>query len=422
MRKNTTKTAVALFSLAVFAVAMDFVFIKSSKVTENPIDFSFGSTALRLPIPVKLKHLNPQRVIDSVEKGLLSTIYSRLIKVDANFKIQPDALESWSYDSSKKKYFFKLRNNVHFHSGKTLTAQDVIYSIHQWARHDSLDSNLLLIIKGVADYQAGSSKTIVGISNKSDDIIEIELTKWSDRFILDLASPRFCLYPKNFGNVAEDEYFLKPDGTGPYKIDERVSEITTLTRSENFYFGTPHISTIKIFYLSDQEAVQNYNNENIDNLIFYQIDGDINLRKFRDSVDNVIRSYKTMILVINDSSDPELSNLKIRTKITKRLSPERLVEACFKGSIVATNLIPKGLAGSQSSPSKQELAETGNETQQGKTIFQNEKTIYIEKTSLSPCIQKELNTQLANSGIAVKEGPFEELYKKLKANRLAMWV
>ena len=59
--------------------------------------------------------------------------------VEVNQKMQPipELAESWEPTPDAKKWIFKLRKGVEFHNGKTMGAEDVMYTLNYHRRPDS---------------------------------------------------------------------------------------------------------------------------------------------------------------------------------------------------------------------------------------------------------------------------------------------
>ena len=60
-----------------------------------------------------------------------------LVEIDHNFKPIPELAESWESSPDAKKWVFNLRRGVEFHDGKTLEAEDVVYSLNHHRGEDS---------------------------------------------------------------------------------------------------------------------------------------------------------------------------------------------------------------------------------------------------------------------------------------------
>ena len=68
--------------------------------------------------------LDPALVSDTVSAGLAGEIFSGLVRIDRNLNIVPDIAEEWVISNGGLTYTFTLRNDVKFHDGKPVRAQD----------------------------------------------------------------------------------------------------------------------------------------------------------------------------------------------------------------------------------------------------------------------------------------------------------
>ena len=59
---------------------------------------------------------------------IVQNVYEGLLCVDDEGEIQPNVAETWEISEDRLTYTFHLRNDVKFHNGDTLTAEDVKYS------------------------------------------------------------------------------------------------------------------------------------------------------------------------------------------------------------------------------------------------------------------------------------------------------
>jgi peptide/nickel transport system substrate-binding protein len=56
-------------------------------------------------------------------------MFQGLLRYDAELEPMPELAKSWRSAPTGKEYTFKLQENVKFHDGKPMTADDVIFSI-----------------------------------------------------------------------------------------------------------------------------------------------------------------------------------------------------------------------------------------------------------------------------------------------------
>lgn len=82
------------------------------------------------------------------------TLANSLVEVDADGRPVPELAESWESSSDAKRWIFRLRKGVEFHNGKTMDADDVIYSLN-WHRKKGTKSAAKPLVESIA----GMTKT-----------------------------------------------------------------------------------------------------------------------------------------------------------------------------------------------------------------------------------------------------------------------
>lgn len=106
-----------------------------------------------------------------IDKMVGLQVFDRLVKYDADLKVQPCIAESWEVGEDNVTYTFKIKQGVKFHNGDTMTIDDVIFSLESYKASangfnlDSIesfrvvdDSTLEIVVK---DYSAKLLDTLV---------------------------------------------------------------------------------------------------------------------------------------------------------------------------------------------------------------------------------------------------------------------
>jgi peptide/nickel transport system substrate-binding protein len=144
--------------------------------------------------------MDPITAPDSVPAEQNFMTYSYMTKVNENSEVVPDLAESWEASDDAKTWVFNLRQGVEFHNGKTVDAEDVIYSIKRNYGPDSTSgaSGLLATLEDIkAD---GPNKVVMSFSGGNADVPFI------------VSDYHIGIVPKDFTDWAN------PVGSGPYKI------------------------------------------------------------------------------------------------------------------------------------------------------------------------------------------------------------
>ncbi len=94
-----------------------------------------------------LKILDPHWTTAYTVRNHGYMVYDTLFGMDAQFKIQPQMLESWKVSDDKLIYSFTLREGLKFHDGAAVTSEDVIASLKRWGSRDSMGQKLMSFTK-----------------------------------------------------------------------------------------------------------------------------------------------------------------------------------------------------------------------------------------------------------------------------------
>ena len=86
-----------------------------------------GAT-IKAGIVVPTAQINPLTVADQGGLDMLAQTGEYLCLSDQHLMLQPVLAESWKANASADVWTFKIRQNVKFHSGAPLTADDVVYT------------------------------------------------------------------------------------------------------------------------------------------------------------------------------------------------------------------------------------------------------------------------------------------------------
>ena len=74
--------------------------------------------------------LDPGKLPSTAPQMVHLQVRNCLVELDYNYNPVPELAESWDSSPDAAKWTFKLRKGVDFHNGKTLDAEDVVYSIN----------------------------------------------------------------------------------------------------------------------------------------------------------------------------------------------------------------------------------------------------------------------------------------------------
>lgn len=177
-------------------------------------------------------------------KGSFSTDYTRhfmvyngLTKFDEHLVPQLELAERIDNENAQI-WHIKLRKGVHFHDGKELIADDVVFSI---SRHTdpATTSKIMGIAKQIQSVKAaGKYEVTITLEAPNAELPAI------------LADSHMLIVPANVTN------FNKGIGTGPFKLKSFKPGITTVvTKNENYWKpGLPYLDEIELFAIADEPS------------------------------------------------------------------------------------------------------------------------------------------------------------------------
>ncbi|GAB2942502.1 ABC transporter substrate-binding protein [Hafnia psychrotolerans] len=181
--------------------------------------------------------LDPARANNSGDYMRQYMFYSGLTELDTQLIPQMGLAESMTSEDGLT-WSIKLRQGVTFHDGKSLTSQDVMFSL---LRHKD---------PAVASTAIALAKQFVTV--KAVGLMEVEIKLDQPNFDLPsiLGTPAFLIVQDGTKD------FSKAIGTGPYSCKEFSPGTRTLgTRNKNFWKpGLPHLDQVELLGVTDQAA------------------------------------------------------------------------------------------------------------------------------------------------------------------------
>ncbi|MEO8723115.1 MAG: ABC transporter substrate-binding protein [Sphingobium sp.] len=179
--------------------------------------------------------LDPAKGNLSTDYLRLNMIYSGLTQYDGQLRALPGLAERMETNDNIV-WHIHLRRGVHFHNGKALTADDVVYSLMRH-RDPATGSK----VKAVAD-QFASARRIGPLD------LELRLTGPNPDLPVILAGPQFLIVE----NGRHD--FSVANGTGPYICQAFAPGIRTIVRRNPNYWkpGRPYLEEIELIAIPDE--------------------------------------------------------------------------------------------------------------------------------------------------------------------------
>ncbi len=225
-------------------------------LSTNALAVRSGGTFVWIaPYGISIDTLDPAATNDDKNVLVILNIHRGLFGWDAknsNYKL--DLAESMTGSDDGKTYTIKLKD-AKFHNGRTVTADDVIYTYNRLANPKKAKetSHLIIEIEGVQDVLDGKAETISGMKKIDEKTVQITFRNPVD--------PGFQLWRYNTAIVpkeaAEKEDFASnPVGCGPFKFQSwtKGSEIVLVKNPDFYEKGKPYLDKVVFKIMADAAA------------------------------------------------------------------------------------------------------------------------------------------------------------------------
>lgn len=187
----------------------------------------------------------------------VNQLFNGLVQLDTNLQIQPCIAKSWEITDSGKIYTFHLRNDVYFHSDKSIvqgqrlvTANDFKYSFNRIVDPTTASPGAWIFNgKVVPD----------GFQVIDDSTFQITLIEAFAPFLGILSMPYCMVVPHEAIDYHGKGFARNPVGTGPFQFFIWEQDVSLVMHKNRNYFeqiegvSLPHLDAIQINFLGNKQ-------------------------------------------------------------------------------------------------------------------------------------------------------------------------
>ncbi|MBI1802068.1 MAG: peptide ABC transporter substrate-binding protein [Chloroflexi bacterium] len=279
--------------------------------------------------------LDPAVAQDATSAEVIVEIYGGLVTIDKDLKIVPDLAESWTLSDDKKTYTFKLRADAKFHNGRAVTAQDFKYSLERAAdskTESPVADSYLGDIVGVKDKLNRKATEVRGVKAVDDRTLQITIDAPKSYFLAKLTYPTAFVVDKSNVDSGGKTWFLKPNGTGPYKLAKYdFGQQIVLERNDIFY-GTPKPSVKTVtLSISGGSFMTRYENGELDStpVSIIDIDRVLDPANALNKELTVAPQFSISYIGFNVEKPP-FDDLKVRQAFNMAIDKKTIAEVVLK--------------------------------------------------------------------------------------------
>ncbi len=293
--------------------------------------------------------LDPALIGDGTSYSYAIQLFSGLVRLNESLEPAPDIAQDWEVSDDGRTYTFYLRDDVYFHNGRQVKAEDFKYS---WERacHPATGSQTAATylgdIVGAREMLAGESEEISGVQVIDEYTLRVTIDELKSYFLYKLTYA--TSFVVDMANVERGgEWWRQPNGTGPFKLKQwDENSLLVLEKNENYYGGSSSLDFVE-FHLWAGVPMNLYE--------LGQIDVTLVGLDYIDRVTDMAGDFYQELTVFPELSltyigfncqKPPFDDANIRRAFSLAIDKDKLVSLTFKDAVSrADGILPPGMPG-----------------------------------------------------------------------------
>ncbi|NSW90743.1 MAG: ABC transporter substrate-binding protein [Firmicutes bacterium] len=188
-------------------------------------------------------------------------LFRRLLMCDENLNVVgTDLAKEWNVSPDGLTYTFVLRDDIKWHDGTKMTAEDVEWSLKMALKSASINAtfiNAFSKIEGAPEYKEGKTENLAGVTVEGNKIT-IKLTDKVAAFPLVMAQwppyPKHLLEKEDPLKLHLATFWEKPIGNGPFMLTEvKPSNYAIMEPFKDYYGPKPKIKKVLLQYFDSPD-------------------------------------------------------------------------------------------------------------------------------------------------------------------------
>jgi peptide/nickel transport system substrate-binding protein len=277
--------------------------------------------------------MDPYVTTSSASKGMIWTVFDRLVYRDLDLKIQPGLALSWQAINDLT-WELKLRPGVQFHNGEAFDGNAVKYSFARYV-DPSIKNGYATLLKPVTEVEVVDPLTVrVKTSEPFAELIDV------------LASYVEMLPPKASADAAE--FVKKPVGSGPYKfVSWTPNDKFVVEAAGPHWSGEPRIKQVMFRPIPDGTARINELRAGGTDIITNVSPLLLNALQNQPGIEISRATASGSIILIPSFINTEVFKKKeVRQAMNYAIDKEELIRVVLRGEAVPmSSPSPKGVSG-----------------------------------------------------------------------------
>ena len=294
--------------------------------------------------------MDPHIAGDSGSAEFIVEIFSGLLTITPELNIELDLAESFEVSDDGLVYTFTLRDDIFFHQGRRVTAEDVQWSLERAASRELASPTALGYlgdIIGVRERFYEGAESITGIEVIDDRTIQFTIDAPKPYFLAKLTYPTAFIVDRQQIEANPRGWTRRPNGTGPYRLQEwRLGQRIVLQANPRYHLGAPSIREV-LYELSGGSTLTRFENGELD-IAFISVN---DIDRARDPESDIGPRYQvfpqfTISYLALNTNVPPFDDVKVRQALGFSIDRTLIAEVTFNNMLApATGILMPQLPG-----------------------------------------------------------------------------
>jgi len=288
------------------------------------------------------RYLNPLLSSNQADRDVCALVFSGLTRMDEYGEVEPDLASRWDVSLDGLTFTFHLRNDVYWHDGTQVTADDVIFTIG-WLQSSDFP--------GSADLGTDLWRAVT-IEKLGRYVVRFTLPEpYPYAPFLDYTTvgilPAHILEGVPVASLPNVAFNLNPVGNGPFQVDEievQDEAITTIVLKQysRYYGPKPYLDRVQFrFYANHQAVLDAYEAEDVEGIAGIPPSSLSRARALPD-LDLFSAQLAEYGIVFLNMEVPFFRELEVRQALLYALDRQRIIDSVLEGHALVAHspLIP----------------------------------------------------------------------------------
>jgi len=288
-----------------------------------------ANTDITVAMQLEPPHLDPtSAAAGAIDSVLYSNVFEGLTRFMGDGSVVAGLAKSWDISDDGLVYTFILHDNVLFHDGSTMDAEDVQFSLNRARADDSTNAQKALFA-GITDVSALDAATVV-----------VTLDAPNGNFLFNLAwGDAIIVAPESIDGIKQ-----APIGTGAFKFANWVQgDKIELTRNDA-YWGTPAVlENVTFKFISDPTAAfASVMAEDVDAFVGFPAPENLPQFEADPRFQVLVGSTEGETILSTNNKMPPFDNVKVREALAHAIDRQAIVDGAMfgYGTPIGTHFAP----------------------------------------------------------------------------------